>query len=155
MKKFEESECNPQQPSCAIVRIKANSGEPSKGDFERMARRRFQDPRPVRRGGWWTLLFWKDHFIAGKHKRKRERIKLAPASMREREVLKVAAEYLRPLNQGLESIGSATNFQSYVESTYKPVVMPLMASSTRGSSRTWSHRNRWLPRRPPARRRAP
>jgi len=51
--------------------------------------------------------------------------------MREREVLKVAAEYLRPLNQGLESIGSATNFQSYVESTYKPVVMPLMASSTR------------------------
>jgi integrase len=51
--------------------------------------------------------------------------------MREREVLKVAAEYLRPLNQGLESIGSATNFQSYVEGTYKPVVMPLMASSTR------------------------
>jgi len=131
MKKFEESECNPQQPSCAIVRIKATSGEPSKGDFERMARRRFQDPRPVRRGEWWTLLVWKDHFIAGKHKRKRQRIKLAPANMREREVLKVAAEYLRPLNQGLESIGSATNFQSYVESTYKPVVMPLMASSTR------------------------
>jgi integrase len=126
-----ESECNLQQSSCAIVRIEANSGGPSKGDFERMARRRFQDPRPVRRGEWWTLLIWKDHFIAGKHTRKRERIKLAPASMREREVLKVAAEHLRPLNQGLETIGSATNFQSYVESTYKPVVMPLMASSTR------------------------
>ena len=126
-----EGECNLQQSSCAIVRVEANSGEPSKGDFERMARRRFQDPRPVRRGEWWTLLVWKDHFIAGKHTRKRERIKLAPASMREREVLKVAAERLRPLNQGLETIGSATNFQSYVESTYKPVVMPLMASSTR------------------------
>jgi len=126
-----ESECNLQQSSCAIVRIEANSGGPSKGDFERMARRRFQDPRPVRRGEWWTLLIWKDHFIAGKHKRKRERIKLAPASMREREVLKVAAEHLRPLNQGLESIGSATNFRSYVDGTYKPVVMPLMASSTR------------------------
>jgi hypothetical protein len=131
MKKFEESECNVPQSSCAIVRIKANSGGPSKGDFERMARRRFQDPRPVRRSEWWTLLVWKDRFIAGEHERKRERIKLAPASMREREVLKVAAEYLRPLNQGLESIGSATNFQTYVESTYKPVVMPLMASSTR------------------------
>jgi ATP-dependent helicase/nuclease subunit A len=131
MKKIEESERNLQQSSCAIVRVEANSGGPSKGDFERMARRRFQDPRPVRRGEWWTLLVWKDHFIAGKPTRKRERIKLAPASMREREVLKVAAEYLRPLNQGLESIGSATNFQSYVEGTYKPVVMPLMASSTR------------------------
>jgi integrase len=131
MKRFEESECNPQQSNCAIVRVEANSGGPSKGDFERMARRRFQNPRPVRRGEWWILLVWKDHFIAGKHTRKRERIKLAPASMREREVLKVAAEYLRPLNQGLETIGSATNFQSYVEGTYKPVVMPLMASSTR------------------------
>lgn len=128
MKRFKESECNPQQSSCAIVRVEANSGGPSKGDFERMARRRFQDPLPVRRGEWWTLLVWKDHFIAGKHSRKRERIKLASASMREREVLKVAAEYLRPR---LESIGSATNFQSYVESTYKPVVMALMASSTR------------------------
>jgi hypothetical protein len=40
----------------------------------------------------------------------------------EREARKIAAEFLRPLNQGLESIGSATNFTVYVEETYIPVV---------------------------------
>jgi hypothetical protein len=45
-------------------------------------------------------------------------------------VKKIAAELLRPLNQGLESIGSATNFTTYVDETYIPVVMPLMARST-------------------------
>ena len=58
-------------------------------------------------------------------------IKLAPASMSEREAKKIAAEYLRPMNQGLESLGSVTNFSNYVEDTYKPIVLPLMASSTK------------------------
>jgi hypothetical protein len=109
---------------------KANSGNPSKGDFERMARRRFQNPKPTRRGEWWTLRVWKTTFTNGQLKRMRERIKLAPATMGAREVQKLAAEYLRPLNQGLETIGSATNFQHYVETTYIPVVMPSMAKST-------------------------
>jgi integrase len=51
--------------------------------------------------------------------------------MNAREVQKVANEYLRPLNQGLETIGSATNFKSYIENTYRPVVMPGFAKSTR------------------------
>jgi hypothetical protein len=42
----------------------------------------------------------------------------------------LAAEHLRPLNQGLESIGSAINFQHYIEKTYIPLVMPLFAKST-------------------------
>jgi integrase len=109
---------------------KANSGNPSKGDFERMARRRFQNPKPTRRGEWWTLRVWKTTFTNGQLKRTRERIRLAPATMGAREVQKLAAEYLRPLNQGLETIGSATNFQHYVETTYIPVVMPSMAKST-------------------------
>jgi len=50
--------------------------------------------------------------------------------MLEREVKKIAAERLRPLNQGLITIGSAINFENYVESTYNPTVMPLMAHST-------------------------
>jgi len=54
--------------------------------------------------------------------------------MSEREVRKVAAEYLRPLNQELQSIGSATNLAHYVESTYLTVVMPLFAKSTRDRS---------------------
>jgi integrase len=108
----------------------ASTGVPLKGDFERMARRRFQDPKPTKRGNWWTLLVWRDQFEAGERKRKRERVKLAPATMPEREIRKVAAEYLRPLNQGLESIGSAINFREYVETTYNPVVMPSMATTT-------------------------
>ena len=113
----------------------ANPGDPLKGEYERMARRRFQDPMPVKRGNWWTMLVWRDQFANGQRKRKRERVKLAPATMTAREARKVAAEYLRPLNQGLESIGSATNFKEYVETTYKPVVMPLMATTTQGRYR--------------------
>ncbi|MFI5110067.1 MAG: tyrosine recombinase XerC [Terriglobales bacterium] len=55
--------------------------------------------------------------------------------MPEREVKKLAAEYLRPINQGLESIGSATNFTHYVENTYKPVMMPLIAKTTQDRSK--------------------
>ena len=51
--------------------------------------------------------------------------------MKEREVLKIADEHLRPINQSLESIGSASNFSTYVNDTYIPVVLPLMATSTR------------------------
>ena len=124
-----------EQSGCGIVPHEANFGRPSQGGYEEMARRRFQDPKPVRRGHWWTLLVWKDHFEGNERKRKRERIKLAPATMSAREVHKIAAEYLRPLNQGLESIGSATNFNRYVETTYIPIVLPLMAKSTRDRSK--------------------
>src|SRR5882762_11063246 len=43
---------------------------------------------------------------------------------------KIATEHLRPLNQGLESLGSATNFEHYIETIYKPVVKPLMATTS-------------------------
>jgi integrase len=117
----------------AIVLPEANSSLPLKG-IERMAKRRFQNPKPARHGKWWTLRVWRDTFENGEHKRNRERIRLAPANMSVNEVKKVASEYLRPMNQNLESIGSATNFKHYVESTYVPVVMPLMAKSTQERS---------------------
>ncbi len=50
--------------------------------------------------------------------------------MPEREVKKIAAELLRPLNQGLITIGSATKFGDYLAGVYKPTVLPLMAVST-------------------------
>jgi len=96
-----------------------------------MARRRFQHPKPFREGAYWWTKPWIDVFVDGKLQRKRKRIKLAPATMKEREVLKIADEYLRPMNQSLQSIGSATNFTTYVNDTYIPVVLPLMATSTR------------------------
>jgi integrase len=95
-----------------------------------MARRRFQAPKPQRRGKWWTLLLWQDEFQDGRRIRKRKRVRLARATMPEREVLKVAAEYMRPMNQGLSSIGSATNFTEFVDTVYVPVVLSKMAKST-------------------------
>ncbi|HTM42490.1 MAG TPA: site-specific integrase [Terriglobales bacterium] len=99
-------------------------------ELEKMARRRCQQPRPTRRGKWWVIQVRRDRFINGELQRVNERLKLAPATMAAQEVKKIAAEYMRPLNQGLESIGSATNFQSYVDNTYIPVVLPLMAKTT-------------------------
>jgi integrase len=117
-----------------IVSAEANTGSPLRGDFERMARRRFQYPTPRRRGDWWTIQVRQDVFVDGKFKRSNKRVRLAPATMPEREVRKVAAEYLRPLNQDLQGIGSATNFAHYVKHTYMAVVMPLLAKSTRDRS---------------------
>jgi integrase len=47
--------------------------------------------------------------------------------------LKIANEMLRPMNQGLQTIGSATRFADYVEETYKPYILPGMASTTKAS----------------------
>lgn len=95
-----------------------------------MARRRFQNPEPERSGKWWYLRYWQDVVVDGKRSRVRKRVKLAPASMPDREVKKIAAEHLRPLNQGLMTVGSAVTFNDYVEEVYKPTDLKLMASST-------------------------
>jgi integrase len=118
-----------------IVSTEANLGRPSKGDFESMASRRFQDPRPKRRGKWWTIQVRRDDFVGGQLKRNKTRVRIAPATVSEREARKIAAEYLRPQNQGLEMIGSATNFSEYVENTYKALLMPLMAKTTQERTR--------------------
>jgi integrase len=118
-----------------IVSSETNPPAPSKGDFEAMARRRFQNPKPKRSGNFWWLLYRQDEFVDGKQIRKRKRSKIAPATMSEREVKKVATEFLRPLNQGLQTIGSATGFKDYVEATYIPNEFPLMSKSTTDRSR--------------------
>src|ERR1700679_2313914 len=102
----------------------------SHGDFEAMAKRRFQNPEPEKVGRFWYVRIWQDVFIDGTRTRKRQRIKLAPASMPDREVRKIVAETLRPVNQGLVTVGSAVNFSEYVDGTYKPTIMPLLAKST-------------------------
>jgi len=115
----------------AIVVSEANSGTAGLLErLEQVARRRFQNPKPFRRGFWWIIQVRRDEFIDGKLTRKNRWERLAPASMSEREVLKIAAERLRDLNQGLENIGSATNFAHYTENTYIPVALRKMAKST-------------------------
>src|SRR5262249_45225668 len=115
----------------AIIRNQANIGAPIfPQEMERMAKRRFQNPHPQRGGAWWTMRVWRDEFVDGKHVRKQQRVRLAAATVPEREVKKIATEYLRPLNQGLESLGSATNFEHFIETIYKPVVKPLMVTTS-------------------------
>lgn len=100
--------------------------------MQRIARRRFQSPQPVREKNFWYLFSWVDVVENGKLVRKRKREKLAPASMPAREVRKIAAERLRALNQGLESIGGATLFEDYIAGVYHSTELPLLAQSTRG-----------------------
>jgi len=98
-----------------------------------MAKRRFQNPKPFREGNWWWINVWQDENKEGRFTRKRKRMKVCPASTPEREARKIANEMLRPLNQGLQTIGSATCFEDYIENAYKPVVLPLLANTTQSS----------------------
>ena len=41
-------------------------------------------------------------------------------------------KYLAPINHSLTAVGANTNFSYYVEKTYIPVVLPLMAATTKG-----------------------
>ena len=95
-----------------------------------MARRRHQNPEPKKHGNYWTLVVWKDEFQNGKLERRQLRVRLAPLETKWREVLRLRDQYLRPLNQGLIAIGSATNFRNFVEQTYIPLEMPLLARTT-------------------------
>jgi len=100
-------------------------------DFDAMARRRFQDPKPIRYGKYWVIQIRGDRMENGQRKRFKHRIKLCSATLPEREAQKIAAEELRPLNQGLETIEAAiTNFRDYVERTYIPQELPLLAKTT-------------------------
>ena len=116
---------------CGIVLVEAHFGGPSKGDFDSMARRRYQKPAPRKEGRQWVLYYWGDEFVDGERRRRKRRHVLGPSTMGVREAEKVRDEFLRPLNQGLVPIGSATIFQDYVEQVYKRVVLPTMAKSTR------------------------
>ena len=70
---------------CAIVGPQANTVAISLQEMERMARRRHQNPKPIREGLWWYLRVWEYSFVDGKQVRKLKRIKLAEASKKERE----------------------------------------------------------------------
>jgi integrase len=119
------------QPERVIVLPEANSSLPLTGeDFQRMAKRRFQSPKPFREGNWWWIKVRQDQFSDGRLKRKQKRVKVGPATLKFPEARTIASEILRPMNQGLEVIGSATQFSSYVDGVYRGTVLPLLASTT-------------------------
>src|SRR5579872_366363 len=97
---------------------------------EIMARRRFQNPKPFREGRFWWLRVWDTNPNGS---RKRQRLKLAPVCLPVREVHKIAAERLQPLNRGLVVFGSAMNFGDFVTDIYEKTYIPLRSSSTQDS----------------------
>src|SRR5258708_28076996 len=122
----------PRNKPCDIVRGKANTDAvlTNRLDEEKMAKRRFQDPKPKREGNWWYLRIRQDVFAGGRKTRQLKRAQLAPASMPDRKVQKIAAEMLRPVNQGLITVGSAVLLDEYVTTTYIPIERPLRAKIT-------------------------
>ena len=80
---------------CVSLSHEANTCLPLKGDFERMARRRYQDPTPTRRGAWWTLRFRQDEIVKGKLTRIRKEVRLALIKKTsERDARRLASEHL-------------------------------------------------------------
>jgi len=96
-----------------------------------MARRRFQSPKPRRRGAWWVIDVRKDVLEKGRVRRKKTTVRLTSSDKPWYEVRRLADEYLRKLNNSLETIGAATNFEHFVTSTYKRLVLPLTATTTK------------------------
>jgi len=95
-----------------------------------MARRRFQNPKPLREGKFWWLRVWDTNSTGS---RKRQRLKLAPADMPIRQVQKIAEETLYPVNQGLVLTGSGMGFSDFVNNLYIKTYLPLLSSSTQDS----------------------
>jgi|SRR6516162_1310957 len=118
-----------------MILHQANVGVPPMEELERMARRRHQAPKPERKGQWWTLRYRHDTLVNGKLVRVQKRVILGPSAIPEREIRKIADEHLRPLNQGLETVGGAVNFNTYIEKYFIPLVMPQYAETTRPATR--------------------
>lgn len=105
---------------------------PSIEEQSKMAGRRFQAPKPFVEGHWWYLRLWQDGFGKdGKPVRKLKRLKLAPATEKQRKVRNIVADLLQPINQGLVTIGAAVNFADYVTHTYLPTVLISRPKSVR------------------------
>ena len=90
-----------------------------------MAKRRFQNPTPKLHGKHWTIVVRRDEFVDGKLIRKQVREVIAPAATSKTEAKKIASEKMRSINQGLETLGSATLFKVFVEDVYLKTVLPV------------------------------
>jgi integrase len=102
----------------------ANPGHLLKGDLEQMAKRRHQQPKPVKQGNYWWVWIRDNVFTEGRVQRKTQRIKIGPAEMSFRAAQKEVDRILGPLNHG--TCGGATLFSHYVEE-YRKANMPTLA----------------------------
>jgi integrase len=115
---------------CATLRAEATPSS-HREEFETMAARRYQQPTPERSGGFWYIRVRQDVFEDGVLTRKLKRIKIAGSETPARQVQRMAAELLRPMNQGLVTAGSAVSFSKFVNDIYIPTRFSLLRKPTR------------------------
>jgi integrase len=111
------------------------SHSPQGGGYERMARRRYQKPRPTRRGQQWTILVREDQVEDGKRSRKVKRVAIGPASLTKAEAERLRDEYLSPVNHPNIGIGGACRFSDFAK-TYEQDILPTLSSTTRARSQS-------------------
>ena len=80
-------------------------------DFQRMARRRYQKPKPFLEGNWWWIRIWQDQFTNGRLTRKLKRIKLAPAETKYRDVQREAEAKLQPITMDWRRLDHPLTFE--------------------------------------------
>lgn len=115
----------------ATIADQANSGVPPKGEIERMARRRYQQPTPVKHGRNWTVVIRRDHFEEGAHVRRQQRVVLGPiAGMTRQQARVAAAEVVAPINGKPEEIGGGVLLKDYIEKFYRRIAIPRLAKTT-------------------------
>lgn len=114
----------------------ASSGLPLIGkEYERMGGKHFQTPVPKRVGRSWEIRARLPEFNAAHNSIEwvQRRVKLGPSTTSEKEAQRLAAEFMRPYNQGTESVGGAVPFRAYVEGDYKEAVLARYASTVRSA----------------------
>src|SRR4029077_9671117 len=82
-----------------------NEPSPQGGGFEKMARRRYQKPRPQKRGNQWTILVREDVIEHGQRERKVRRVPLGPSTLTRAETERLRDDYLATINQANVGIG--------------------------------------------------
>ena len=128
-----------QQPpaDCGILRAEQNRSGPSHqgGGFQKMARRRYQKPRPQKRGKQWTILVREEVVDDGQRKRKVKRVPLGPASLTRAQAERLRDDYLAAINQPSVGIGGACLFRDFAR-IYEKDILSTYASTTRERSKS-------------------
>ena len=120
-----------------ILRSTEKQGESHQlGGWHDMARRRYQTGSIRKRGKRypiWELQWWADYLTTeGKIARKRESVILGyAADINRKQAQKLAAEHLRPLNQGKLTPMATVTFEDFIERFFVPNALPTLKQSTR------------------------
>ena len=122
---------------CAILLSEQTRRGPSAtgGDFQRMARRRYQKPTPKRRGSRWTILVREDVEQNGQRKRRVKRVPIGPTTRTKAEAERLRDDYLTKLNQPRVGIGGAILFRDFAR-IYERDVLSNHANTTQARSKS-------------------